>query len=450
MAVHKVKKGLDLPITGAPAQSVRDAAPVSRVAILPRDYVGMKPKMLVQPGDKVSLGQPLFEDRKNPGVVFVAPGTGTVAAVNRGDRRALLSVVIELGEDGAEKAMESFGPHADRNAEGVRALLLESGLWTALRTRPFGRVPAPDATPSSIFVTAIDTHPLAPQPEVVLAGREEDFQRGLAVLGRLTPGPVYLCRAQGSRLDPGKSGARVEEFTGRHPAGTVGYHIHVLDPVNRDKLVFHVGYQDTARIGRLFASGRLDTSCVISVAGPLVKRPRLLRTRLGASTNELVEGGLLPSEEEPRIISGSVLHGYRASGPIEGFLGRYHNQISVIAEGRRRELLGWMRPGARKFSFIPTFISALLPRKLFDFDTNTNGSRRAMVPIGLYERVMPMDLMPTHLLRALAVGDVEWAEELGALELDEEDLALCTFVCPGKFDYGPALRRVLTTLAQEG
>jgi Na+-transporting NADH:ubiquinone oxidoreductase subunit A len=449
MALHKVRKGLDLPIAGAPEQVIHDAPKATRVAMLARDYVGMRPKMLVQEGDRVTLGQPLFEDRKNPGVQFTAPGTGTIAAIHRGEKRALLSVVVELDDDEPAPApFTSFRPDAGDQRDTAQALLLESGLWTALRTRPYSRVATPGTVPSSIFVTAVDTHPLAPRPEVVLADREDDFVRGLSVLEQLTNGPVYLCRAPGAPIEPGASGARIEEFTGKHPAGTVGLHIHTLDPVCRGKLVWHVGYQDVARIGHLFTKGTLDTSCVVSLAGPAVRVPRLLRTRLGASTDELARGELEPGEV--RLVSGSVLHGDRAMGEQLGWLGRYHNQLSVVLEARRRELFGWLAPGLDKFSTIPTFVSWLIPRKRFHFDTNTNGGRRAMVPIGMYERVMPMDILPTLLLRALTVGDVEWAEELGVLELDEEDLALCTFVCPGKYDYGPALRRTLAAIEKEG
>jgi Na+-transporting NADH:ubiquinone oxidoreductase subunit A len=449
MALHKVRKGLDLPIAGAPKQVVDDAPTVTRVAVLARDYVGMRPKMLVNEGDHVALGQPLFEDRKNPGVSFTAPGTGRVQAIHRGEKRALLSVVIELDEAESEpEPLAAFRPGAGAQRDSAQALLVASGLWTALRTRPFSRVPQPGTVPRSIFVTAIDTHPLAPRPEVVLADRERDFAQGLRVLEQLTDGPVYLCRAPGSSIAPGKSGARVEEFTGKHPAGTVGYHIHALDPVHRGKVVWHIGYQDVARIGHLFETGTLDTRCVVSLAGPGVRAPRLLRTRLGASTEQLTRGEL--EAGDLRVVSGSVLHGDRAAGEQLGYLGRYHNQVSVVPEARQRELLGWLAPGLQKFSTIPTFLSWLMPGKRFAFDTNTHGSVRAMVPIGMYERVMPMDILPTHLLRALTVGDVEWAEELGVLELDEEDLALCTFVCPGKYDYGPALRRTLAAIEKEG
>ncbi len=444
-----VKRGLDLPITGAPDQRVDDAAPVRTVGVVTRDYLGLKPRVLVQEGDVVQLGQPLFTHRAWPEVRFVAPGSGRVHFVHRGEKRHVLSVVVELDEAAATpRTFEAFSRTAGDSDASARALLLEAGLWPAFRTRPFSRVPAPTAQPLAIFVTAHDTHPLAPRLDVALAGREADLERGLAVLKQLTPGAVWLCRGVGSALGVGASGARVAEFGGKHPAGTAGFHIHTLRPVTRGQEVWHVGAQDVARIGKLFATGQLDVTQVVSLAGPLVTRPRLVRTRLHASTAELTHGEL--GEGEARVVSGSVLHGDRCHDAIEGYLGRFHQQVTVLREGRDRAFLGWLGAGLGAFSTVPTFLSALLPGKRFAFDTNTHGGLRAMVPIGMYERVQPMDLMVTHLLRALAVGDLEWAEELGALELDEEDLALCTYVCPGKYDYGPALRRVLDTLSAEG
>jgi len=330
------------------------------------------------------------------------------------------------------------------------ALLVESGLWSVLRTRPFSKVPDPTTTPHSVFVTAMDTNPLAPAPDAALAGREEDFANGLLCVTKLSGGEVYLCRAPGSAIsaDP-HSGVSVEEFSGVHPAGTVGLHIHTLDPVYREKTVWHVGYQDVAAIGALFRTGQLDFERIVALAGPSLKKPRLVRTRMGASTDDLVEGELKAGEH--RVISGSVLSGRTAMGEIHGYLGRYHNQVSVIPEGRERIFLGWMGPGAGAFSVSNAFLSALWRgKKRFSFTSALNGSGRAIVPIGLYERVMPMDIMPTFLLRALMSDDLERAEELGCLELDEEDLALCTFVCPSKIDYGPALRRNLTQIEKEG
>ena len=456
MGLHRIKKGLNLPITGAPEQQVATAPQPRHVALIADDYVGMKPTMHVAVGDDVRRGQLLFEDKRNPGVRFTAPGSGRISAIHRGERRALQSVVIQL--DSAELAgggeTVSFSSFTGRSPGEldrgqVKELLLESGLWTALRGRPFGRVADPEKTPRSIFVTAVDTSPLAAEVDVALSGKQESFERGLQALAQLTDGPVYVCKSPGSAVSA-PSGGRftVEEFSGPHPAGTVGVHIHYLDPVNAEKLVWHANYQDVAAIGKLFASGELDVARVISLAGPSVTRPRLLATRIGASADDLVEREL--SQGENRVISGSVLAGRIASGEVFGYLGRYHQQISAIPEQRGQEFLGWLTPGVDSYSTVNTFVSKLIPGKKFSLGSSTNGSDRAMVPIGMYERVMPMDIMPTFLLRALLVSDIEGAQQLGCLELDEEDLALCTFVCPSKAEYGPLLRGVLTTIEKEG
>jgi Na+-transporting NADH:ubiquinone oxidoreductase subunit A len=412
--------------------------------------------MRVAEGDEVRRGQLLFEDKKMPGVRYTSPGDGRVAAINRGERRAFESLVVELsaadrGGRGEQVSLSSFdGRHPSAlSGDAVRELLLESGLWTALRARPFSRVANPSVRPHAIFVTAMDTDPLAPDVEVVMGGREADFDRGLAALARLTDGPVFLCTAGTFSLPvPASDRIRHERFAGPHPAGTAGFHIHTLAPAGRERTVWHAGCQDVLAIGRLFETGTIDAGRVVALAGPAVRRPRLLQTRLGAATADLVAGELV--EGEVRVISGSVLSGRTAMGPVHGFLGRYHRQVAVLLEGRRREFLGWAGPGLGKFSAIGVFFSRLVPGRHFAFTTSTNGSPRAIVPIGLYEKVMPFDLPPTFLLKALVTRDVERAEQLGCLELDEEDVALCTFVCPGKNDYGPYLRDVLSTIEKEG
>ncbi len=466
MAVHIIKKGLDLPIDGEPRQRIEDSPAPARVALIAADYLGMKPTMHVVAGDRVRRGQLLFEDKKTPGVRYTAIAGGEVMAINRGARRALESVVIELddGERAGKGETVSFaadtGKHpGELTGDQVKELLLESGLWTALRARPYSRVADPATKPHSIMVTAVDSNPLTADPSAVLKGREDDFERGVAALAKLTDGEVYVCTGSGTSW-PVPKGSRIktEQFSGPHPAGTVGLHIHLLDPVDRHKVVWHLGYQDAMAVGKLFNSGGLDVSRVVSLAGPAVKEPRLLRTRLGASIDELTsgeaggatQGDQDSTQSETRLISGSVLSGRMAQGEVHGFLGRYHNQVSVIAEGREREFLGWMVPGASKFSTTRTFLSGFLPRKKYAFTTTTNGSDRAIVPIGVYERVFPIDILPSFLLRALAVGDCEHAEALGALELDEEDLALLTFVCPSKSEHGQKLRDVLTTIEKEG
>lgn len=333
----------------------------------------------------------------------------------------------------------------------MRALLLESGLWVALRARPYGRVADPDGKPHALFVTAIDTRPHAPDPLVVVAEAREDFERGLRLIARLCEAPPIVCVAAGSELAAGLGApVRVEAFRGPHPAGNPGVHIHHLAPVSRQRTAWHLGYQDVIAVGRLFATGALPVERVVALAGPAVKRPRLLRTRLGASIEQLTRGELREDGRAVRLISGSVLAGKRAEGPELGFLGRHHLQVSALPEGGERRLLGWAMPGGDRFSLLPVFVSRLFRGRMFAFATDTHGSARPLMPIGTYERVLPMDIVVTYLLRALLVGDIEQAEKLGALELEEEDLALCSFVCPGKTDFGPFLRANLERLEKEG
>lgn len=442
-----IKRGLDLPIAGAPAQRIEAGRPVRSVAVIGFDYPTMKPTMAVQVGDRVKLGQLLFSDKKSPGVNYTAPGAGVVSAVHRGEKRVLQSVVIDLDGD-EEVTFASYSPAQldGLSSEQVRENLQQSGLWTALRTRPFSKVPAIDATPASIFVTAIDTHPLAADPAVIIAEQAEAFEAGLKVLGNLAK--VFLCKAPNASL-PGESLAKVqvESFNGPHPAGLAGTHIHFLDPVSASKSVWSIGYQDVIAVGKLFTSGRLSVERVVSLAGPVVEQPRLVRARLGANLDELTAGELQPGAN--RVVSGSVLGGRTAHGAF-AYLGRYHQQVSCLREGKEREMLHYLRAGVEKHSILNIYISKLMGGKKFAFSTSTNGSPRAMVPVGNYEEVMPLDVLPTQLLRALIVGDTEVAQKLGCLELDEEDLALCTFVCPGKYEYGPILRENLTRIEIEG
>ncbi len=450
-----IKQGLDLPITGEPTQTVDVGPSVTTVALVGDDYIGMKPAMAVAEGDAVKLGQLLYTDRKTSGVRYTSPGCGKVLAVNRGAKRAFQSIVIEL--DGDDE--KTFRNYADVDLttltrDQVCENLVESGLWTALRTRPYAKVPAPKSVPDALFVTVMDTNPHAVDPPGVIAESAADFVFGLQCLRHLTDGAIFLCKAAGAEI-PGDDldFVSLAEFAGPHPAGLPGTHIHFLFPVCEKKTVWHVNYQDVIAVGRLFTTGRLSVERIISLAGPAVKNPRLLRTRIGASTQELTSGEL--KQGESRVVSGSVLSGRRAVAQY-AYLGRYHLQVSALFEGREREFLGWHRPGLNKFSMKRVFASAFFGnggrgnRGRFPLSTSTEGSRRAMVPIGMYEQVMPLDIIPTFLLRALIVGDSEQAQALGCLELDEEDLALCTFVCPGKYEYGPLLREILTRIEKEG
>lgn len=444
----KIKKGLDLPIEGLPGSSIEDAPAVRSVAVVGFDYIGMKPTMAVQVGDKVAKGQLLFEDKKTPGVKFTAPAAGVVREINRGAQRVFQSLVIDVEGD-EELTFEQYdaGKLASLDADAVKNNLVESGLWTALRSRPFSRVPALDASPKAIFVNVMDTNPLAFDPMLVVNDSKEAFVAGLDALSRLAP-TVYVCHADGASVPAANaSNVKTESFSGPHPAGLTGTHIHHLSPVSAEKSVWSINYQDVIAVGHLFLTGKLNVERVVSLAGPSVENPRLLRTRIGACLDELVAGQLKNGVH--RVVSGSVLSGRTADGAF-AYLGRYHLQVSVLLEGKDRAFFGWFSPGTDRFSAMNIYLSQFMKGKKFGFTTNTNGSPRAMVPIGAYEKVMPLDVLPTQLLRALIVGDEDAAIKLGALELEEEDLALCTYVCPGKYEYGPILRDNLTRIEKEG
>ena len=451
--MFKIKKGLDLPIAGTPSGDLVDAKTVRSVAVLGEDYPGMKPTMAVAEGDRVKQGQILFSDKKTEGVVFTAPAAGTVSSINRGAKRAFIGLVIDVESDVDGDQAEAFASYAAKDLttlerQTVVNQLLQSGAWTALRTRPFSRIPDPQSTPNSVFVTAIDTNPLAADPKPIIAAREAEFAAGLAVLGRLTDGAVHLCQDDSEALAASNQvGVTSHVFAGPHPAGLPGTHIHFVDPVSTNKTVWFIGYQDVIAIGYLFLNGRVLNERVVALGGPGVTTPRLLRTSVGANLDELTAGELTGGEQ--RVISGSILAGHTARGQ-HAFLGRYHTQVSVLPEDRERKLFGWLVPGAAVHSVFPAFLSKWIGEKSVSFSTNTNGSTRAMVPIGTYDDVIPMDILATPLMRSILVGDVEKSINLGCLELDEEDVALCTYACPGKYEFGPVLRDLLTQIEKEG
>ncbi len=443
-------KGLDIPLQGAPEQVIRPAPDISQVALVADDYIGLKPTMLVNVGDRVKVGQQLFSDKKNPGVIFTAPGCGSVKEIKRGQKRKFEELVIELDGDEAVTFQGLDGRSlSDIPPAEIRQTLQESGLWCSFRTRPYGKIPAIDATPSSVFITAIDTEPLAADPAVIIKEYKDDFYQGLEVLARFLSVPLNLCLADGFDISGlPTQGINLYAFSGPHPAGLPSTHIHFIDPVHIDKQVWHICYQDVIAIGHLFRTNSLMTERVIALTGPGVEQPTLLRTRLGAMIEE-VQSGLLNGSEVYRVISGSVLEGRHAAG-FYGYLGRYHRQITVIREQNGRGFLNWITPGSDRFSITGLVVSSHLPKKLFSMMTAVWGGNRAIYPVETYEKVMPLDIIATPFLKSLTVGDTEKSTALGCLELIEEDLALCTFVCPGKNDFGPLLRNILTTIEKEG
>jgi len=451
MAHFRLKKGLDLPLAGAPGDELHEAARPGRVALLGRDCPGVRPRLLVAEGDQIRRGQPVLADKTHPEILFTAPGGGVVESVNRGNRRVLLSVVIRLSDrEEAERfePVESGAIHS-LSGDAVRERLLSSGAWTALRRRPYGGIPAPGEVPSALFVTAHNTRPLAMPAEAVMAGRDQDLTAGLAVLRRLLDGPIHFCTGPDwSRPLPDLPGLHHATFSGPHPAGNPGTHVHFLHPAGKDRPVWHVDLQDLLACGRLFETGEWQVERIVALGGPGVRKPRLLKTRLGVDLPELLDGEL--DDGSWRIISGSVLEGHTAAAD-EAFLGRRDQQVTVLAEDLRRSLLGWANPiPAGLFSLKRVVLGAWAPRRLRSMTTSRHGGVRALVPSGSYEQVMPLDIMPTFLLRALLCGDVDEAEALGCLELAEEDLALCTVVCPSKIEYGPLLRKMLDQIEKEG
>jgi Na+-transporting NADH:ubiquinone oxidoreductase subunit A len=457
----RITKGLDISIAGAPEPDVEAGAPVRSVAVLGTDFIGLKPRMRVQVGDRVYLGQPLFTDKRDPEVMFTAPGSGTVAAINRGARRVLESVVIELdqsGEDNSGGEVSRFArlPESDPStltADEIRSALFTSGLWTAFRTRPYNKVPQSDSSPHSIFITAIDTQPLAANPGIVVAAHQDAFRHGLDIIARLTEEPVYLCTApewNGPRGDGEQ--VRHVEFTGPHPAGLPGTHIHHLDPVGANRMVWHIGYQDIIAIGKLFSEGQLFVERTVALGGVGFEQPRLITARLGANIDELVTGELRHAGTRVgplRLISGSVLNG-RTVAATEAYLGRYHLQIGAIPDDARRRLFGWLGLFARSHKFAGLLKFRQGSTKPLPFSTSRNGRPTALVPVDAFEHVMPLDILPIPLLRALLIKDTDQAQALGCLELDAEDLALCSFVCPGKIDYGAVLRVNLDQIERDG
>lgn len=455
MSTKKIKRGLSLPIAGKPDQRQIDQKTVTRVALLADDYIDMKPALAVALGDDVLLGQTLFTDRKNTSIKFTSPGAGRVVEINRGAKRRFESIVIDLDDEEGEIIFESFPETrlCGLHRKTVVKLLTESGLWTSLRARPYGKVADPGTEPHSIFINAMDTNPLAPSFEKTLEGMEKEFKHGLSVISRLTTGKIYLCKEKDASIPTTKAvQVTVEEFYGPHPAGNVGTHIHFLDPVDKHKTVWHISADDVIAVGILFATGKLFVDRVLSLAGPSVGNPRLIKTRLGAFIKDIVSheydfGG--QNESDTRIISGSVFSGHTATG-TKNYLGRYHRQITALPEGRERVMLAWARPGLDMYSVKNLFISKIFSAKKFSFDTAMKGCVRAIIPNGSYEKVMPLDILPTQLLRSIHINDFEEAEKLGCLELIEEDLALCTFVCPSKLDYGPILRTCLSRIEKDG
>ena len=441
--IIKLCKGLDIRLQGEAAKTVADAQHAAEYAVSPLDFEGITPKMLVKVGDTVEAGSPLFFDKKRPEILFTSPVSGTVAAVNRGEKRKILSVVVSADKQVAYKEFAKLDV-ATASREEIVKLLLESGLWTMFVQRPYGVVATPSDMPKAIFVSAFDSAPLAIDYDFALAGDKEALQKGFDVLGRLTEGKVHLSY-HAKQTAPQFSGVELHAFKGKHPAGNVGVQIHHIAPINKGEKVWTLNIQDVAILGRLFLSGKVDMSRVIAVAGSCVAEPKYYRVVAGASVESILGGKL--SNEHARVISGNVLTGRNVGK--EGFLGVNANQITVIPEGDNYELLGWAMPRFNKFSVSRAYLSWLFPCRKYNLDTNMNGGERAFVMNDLYEQYLPMDVYPVHLVKACLANDLDKMENLGIYEVIEEDLALCEFVCPSKIEMQQIIRNGINTMIKE-
>lgn len=445
-----IKKGIELPISGAVADdSIHQLPTQALYAVIGDDYLGLRPTMMIAVGDKVREGQALFEDKKNPGVLICSPVSGEIEDIVRGERRRLLAVTIRPDESLEPIRFTQFDEDAlaEISAEQVREQLQKSGAWSLLRQRPFDKTPKIDATPQAIFVNTMDSNPLAVNPMLAFADREADYQAGLTVLSKLTAGPVHVVHEPKTKL-PQTSARHVQyhAIDGIHPAGLVGTHIHFIDPVSANKTAWHLNLQDLLAIGHLFRTGYLDNERIISIAGPGVKNPQFVKTRIGISLTHVLKDNL--AEGEQRIISGSIFAG-RQTDAETAFLGFYDKQVVVLPEGRESIFLEFMRPGMNSYSRTRAYLGRFLKKPL-PFTTSMQGSPRPIVPFGIYDEVMPLDILPTLLLKALIIKDMDTAVQLGALELAEEDVALLTYVDPGKHDFGAILRENLEQIEEEG
>lgn len=440
----KIKKGLDIKLKGMAELSIGGEITSTLYGIEPANFLGLIPKLSVKPDEYVKIGTPLFYDKNQPEVKITSPVSGKVVAINRGDRRKILDIEIE-SDNKFESEQFSIGELSSINRDSIKEVLLSSGLWPYLIQRPFGIIAKPSDTPRDIFVSGFDSAPLAPSYDFSLANDLKSFQKGIDVLAKLTDGKVYLGVRSGSKLAEVKN-AEVNVFDGPHPAGNVGIQIHHLKPINKGDKVWTIDPQAVVFIGRLFSDGKLNFSKIVSLTGSEVKNPMYYKTVVGVKASSIVSGKTEALGKE-RIIAGNVLTGKKMNA--DHYLNFYANQITVIPEGDNYEFLGWAMPRFNKFSFSRAYFSWLTPGKTYRADANLNGEERAYVMTGQYEKVLPMDILPVHLIKSIMADDIDKMELLGIYEVIEEDLALCEYVCTSKIEVQHILRKGIDLIVKE-
>ena len=445
--VIKLKKGLDIQIKGQPANILEHISRPETFAIKPADFQGLVPKLTVAVGDKVKAGTPLFFDKYHPEVQYVSPVSGEVAAINRGERRRILEVVVKAER---ENLSEDFLKADPLNLSGdvIKAELLKSGIWPAIKSRPFGIVAHSTDQPKAIFISCFDSSPLAPDYDFVFQDDANAWQTGINALSKLTTGKINLglSSKKENTVFSQTKGVEFTLFNGPHPTGNVGIQIHAVSPLNKGEIVWTIQPQDVIMIGRLFLTGKYDSSRIIALSGSEVLEPKYFQFWRGGSLTGLLKGKL--SKENVRIISGNVLTG--TAIPANGYLGFYDAMVSVIPEGNYYEMFGWALPGFGKYSPSRTFFSWLgSKKKKYVLDANTHGEERAFVLSDEYEKVLPMDILPVYLIKAILANDIDAMEQLGIYEVIEEDLALCEYVCTSKIMVQSVLRKGINSMIKE-
>lgn len=445
-AIIRLKKGLNIRMQGVAEPILETASDSEIYALKPTDFPGLTPRLSVKQGDEIMGGEPLFYDKYDPEVVFVSPAGGRVAEIVRGERRKILEVIVKKEPGKGKIEFEKADPLL-MYKEQVKERLLKSGLWPFLKRRPYGIIARPHETPKEIFISCFDTAPLAPDYHFILKGEESAFQTGINALTKLTEGKVHLgVSAENHSFFGGFKNVETTLFSGPHPAGNVGVQIHHCSPVNKGEVVWTINPQDLLFLGRLFEKGYVDFSRIVALTGSEVMKPRYFRTSLGASLQTLLRGNV-SSDKELRVISGNVLNGTKVDP--EGFLSFLDSHITVVPEGNYFEFLGWAKPRLNKFSMSRAYFSWFKPRKVYTPDTNLNGEKRAYVMTGEYEKVLPMDILPVQLIKAVIAGDIDKMEQLGIYEVIGEDLALCEYVCTSKIEVQAILQKGIDMMIRE-
>jgi Na+-transporting NADH:ubiquinone oxidoreductase subunit A len=434
-------------LDGIAEKILKKSLPSEFYAVKPTDFKGIRPKLVVNIGDKVKAGSPLFYDKFQPEVMFTSPVSGEVTAINRGERRVILEVVVRADAKIEYKDFRQGDPKT-MSREEVTSLLLESGLWPSLRQRPYSTVANPKDNPKSIFISGFDTAPLAPDMDFIAKDEVAMFQKGIDALSKLTDGIIHLnlnADYPAAETFTYAKGVQINYFTGPHPAGNIGAQIHKIDPINKGDIVWYTYPQEIITIGRLFDKGIYDASKKIAITGSEVLHPSYLKIINGACIRTILKDNV--KQGESRIISGNVLTGTKLMN--EGFIGYFDNQLTIIPEGKYHEFFGWALPGIKKYSASRTFLSGFFSGNKYKLDTNMHGGHRAFVMSGEYEKVFPFDIYPVQLIKAILVDDIDLMEKLGIYEVDEEDFALCEFVCTSKYDVQSIIRKGLDSIRAE-